>query len=79
MTILENRTEATSHPAECSTLCLRSIAAAVRDIRNEDHNEALRALLEVTGGRALGAITCRAAGCSHTEEFFSHHLVIDPQ
>jgi hypothetical protein len=32
----------------------------------------------MTDGRLTGPIACRAAGCEHTEEFFSHHLIFDP-
>ncbi len=74
-------TELLSSPTgceDCEALCLRSIASAVRDIRSEDHNDALRALLRVTGGRVTGSIACQAAGCEHTEEFFSHHFIFDP-
>lgn len=59
-------------------LCIRGIAIGVRDSNNTKHNEALRSLLRLTGGKVVMSAACGVEGCENSEIFGLQHYVFDP-
>lgn len=82
MTTNKNLLAATNEILACEqcdpVLCIRSIALAVRDNNNTKHNEALRNLLRLTGGKVAASVTCGIEGCETSEIIGSQHYVFDP-